>query len=107
VEIVTPEGRLAQYYLGVEYSPKDLMLSLVEASHHKIGTPVENLMTYCYRYDPKANRHSLLIARIVQIACMMTVFGLGSFIVVNFRRDLKQGASFQVASTRADQTDKG
>ncbi|HEV2274697.1 MAG TPA: SCO family protein [Acidobacteriaceae bacterium] len=90
LEIVTPEGRLAQYYMGVEYSPKDLMLGLVEASHHKIGTPVDNIMTYCYRYDPKLNRHSLVVARIVQLGCLLTMIGLGSFMVVNFRRDITQ-----------------
>ena len=90
LQIVTPEGRLAQYYMGVEYSPKDLKLGLVEASHHTIGTPVDNIMTYCYRYDPKLNRHSLVIARIVQLGCLLTVLGLGSFMVVNFRRDITQ-----------------
>src|SRR5665213_363365 len=65
IEIITPEGRVAQYYMGVEYSPKDLMLGLVEASHHQIGTPVDNLMTYCYRYDPRLHRHSMVVARIV------------------------------------------
>jgi protein SCO1 len=89
IEVVTPEGRMAQYYLGVEYSPKDLQLGLVEASHHTIGTPVDNILTYCYRYDPKLNRHSLVIARIVQAGCMLTVLCLGSFMVVNFRRDFK------------------
>jgi protein SCO1/2 len=90
IEVVTPEGRLAQYYLGVEYSPKDLKLGLVEASHHKIGTPVDNLMTYCYRYDPRMNRHSLVVARIVQLGCLLTIIGLGSFMFVNFRRDITQ-----------------
>ena len=89
IEVVTPEGRMAQYYLGVEYSPKDLQLGLVEASHNTIGTPVDNILTYCYRYDPKLNRHSLVIARIVQAGCLLTVLGLGSFMLVSFRRDFK------------------
>jgi protein SCO1 len=90
IQVVTPEGRLAQYYMGVEYSPKDLKLALVEASHHRIGTPVDNIMTYCYRYDPKMNRHSLVVARIVQLGCLLTVVCLGGFMVVNFRRDITQ-----------------
>jgi protein SCO1/2 len=89
IEVVTPEGRMAQYYMGVEYSPRDLRLGLVEASHHSIGTPVDNILTYCYRYDPKLNRHSLVIARIVQAGCLLTFLGLGSFMVVSFRRDFK------------------
>ena len=51
IEIATPEGKMAQYYLGVEYSPKDVQMGLVEASHNTIGTPVDNILTYCYRYN--------------------------------------------------------
>jgi protein SCO1 len=89
IQVVTPDGRIAQYYLGVEYSPQDLRLGLIEASHHKIGTPVDKILTYCYRYDPTLNRHSLLIARIVQAACLLTVLILGSYMIVMFRRDVK------------------
>ena len=91
IEVVTPDGRMAQYYMGVEYSPRDLKLGLVEASHHTIGTPVDNIMTYCYRYDPKLNRRTLVISRIVQMGCLLTFLGLGSFMVVSFRRDIKTG----------------
>ncbi|MBT9332175.1 SCO family protein [Paracidobacterium acidisoli] len=90
VELLTPEGRLSQYYLGVEFSPKDLQLGLVESSHDRIGSPVDNILTYCYRYDPQLNRHSLIIAHIVQLGCLLTVLLLGSYMVVMFRRDLKQ-----------------
>jgi protein SCO1/2 len=90
IQILTPEGKLAQYYMGVEYAPKDLQLGLVEASHNKIGSPVDNILTYCYRYDPEQNKHSLVVARIVQLGGVLTMLGLGSFMVVNFRRDLKQ-----------------
>ena len=90
IEILTPEGRLAQYYMGVEYSPKDINLGLVEASHHKIGSPVDAILTYCYHYDPLLQKHSLVIARVVQLGCLITVFGLGSYMTVMFRRDFKQ-----------------
>jgi protein SCO1/2 len=93
IQIVTPEGRLAQYYMGVEYSPKDLQLGLVEASHNKIGSPVDNILTYCYRYDPDLNKHSLVVARIVQLGGILTMLSLGSFMVVMFRRDIKQDGS--------------
>jgi protein SCO1 len=89
IQIVTPEGRIAQYYLGVEYSPQDLRLGLIEASDHKIGTPVDTILTYCYRYDPTLNRHSLLITRIVQAGCLLTVLILGSYMLLMFRRDIK------------------
>ncbi len=87
IQIVTPEGKLAQYYMGVEYSPKDLRLGLVEASANRIGSPVDNILTYCYHYDPTTNKHSLIIARVVQLGGLVTVFTLGGFMLVMFRRD--------------------
>jgi protein SCO1/2 len=87
IEIVTPEGKLAQYYLGVEYSPKDMLLGLIEASGNKIGSPVANILTYCYHYDPQTNKHSLMVARVVQVGGMITVAGLGGFMFLMFRRD--------------------
>jgi protein SCO1 len=90
VELVTPEGRLAQYYLGVEFSPKDLQLGLVEASHGQIGSLVDNLLTYCFQYDPTQNRHTLMYIRIFQAGWVLTVLALGTFMIVNFRRDIRE-----------------
>jgi protein SCO1/2 len=90
IQIVTPEGRLAQYYMGVEYSPKDMMLGLDEASSNKIGSPVENILTYCYHYDPTTNTHDLIIARVVQAGGLLTLLLLGGFMLVMFRRDYRQ-----------------
>jgi protein SCO1/2 len=91
IQIVTPEGKLAQYYMGVEYSPKDLRIGLVEASSNRIGSPVDNILTYCYHYDPQTNKHSLIVARVVQLGGLVTVFSLGGFMLVMFRRDARQG----------------
>jgi protein SCO1/2 len=91
IELVTTDGKLAQYYLGVEYSPKDVLLGLIEASGNKIGSPVANILTYCYHYDPQTNKHSLIVARVVQFGGMITVAGLGGFMFLMFRRDFKLG----------------
>jgi len=87
IEIATPQGRVAQYYLGVEYSPKDMLLGLIDASDNKIGSPVANILTYCYHYDPQINRHSLIVARVVQLGGMVTVASLGGFMFLMFRRN--------------------
>ena len=86
IEIATPQGRVAQYYLGVEYSPKDMLLGLIDASDNKIGSPVANILTYCYHYDPQINKHSLYVARVVQLGGMVTVASLGGFMFLMFRR---------------------
>jgi protein SCO1/2 len=89
IQIVTPQGRLAQYYMGVEYSPKDLRLGLVEASANKIGSPVDNILTYCYHYDPSTNKHSLIVARVVQLGGLVTMLSLGGFMWAMLRRDIR------------------
>jgi protein SCO1 len=102
IELVTTDGHLAQYYLGVEYSPKDVLLGLIEASGNKIGSPVANILTYCYHYDPQTNRHSLIVARVVQLGGMVTVASLGSFMFVMFRRDLRLGREHDLTGKRSD-----
>jgi protein SCO1/2 len=104
IELVTTDGRLAQYYLGVEYSPKDMLLGLIEASGNKIGSPVANILTYCYHYDPQTNKHSLIVARVVQLGGMITMAGLGGFMFLMFRRDIKLGREHDLTKK---ETDKG
>jgi len=104
IEIVTPEGKLAQYYLGVEYSPKDMLLGLIDASGNKIGSPVANILTYCYHYDPQTNKHSLMVARVVQVGGMITVAGLGGFMFLMFRRDVNVAREHDLTKK---ETDKG
>ena len=107
IEVVTTDGHLAQYYLGVEYSPKDVLLGLVEASGNKIGSPVANILTYCYHYDPQTNKHSLIVARVVQLGGMVTVAGLGGFMFLMFRRDLRLGREHDHDLNGWQEKDKG
>jgi len=102
LEIVTPTGRVAQYYLGVEYSPKDILLGLVEASGNKIGSPVANILTYCYHYNPQQNRHSLIVSRVVQLGGMVTVAALGGLMWVMFRRDVQLGRDMTAQQDSSD-----
>ncbi len=91
IQLVTPQGVIAQYYMGVEYSPNDMRLGLVEASHGHTGSLVDNILTYCYRYDPAHSTHTLLIVRIVQAACTATMILLFGYMLINFRRDRRLG----------------
>lgn len=93
IELITTEGRISQYYLGVEYSARDMRAGLVEASHGKIGTPVDLIYTYCYRYDPHIAKNSMLIVRIIQAACMLTVLALAAFILISLRQEALNGGN--------------
>ena len=87
VIVLTPDGRLARYLFGIEYSPRDLRLGLVEASSGKVGSPVDALLLYCFHYDPMTGRYGLVIMRAIRLAGAATVLALGSFIVVMLRRE--------------------
>ncbi|MGB7133730.1 MAG: SCO family protein [Acidobacteriaceae bacterium] len=104
IELVTPEGKLAQYYMGVEFSPKDLQLGIVEASHGTVGSLVDAILTYCYRYDPAENGHTLVYIRIIQAGGFLTVLALGWFMVVSFRRDIRQARAQKLAGIPRQKT---
>ena len=73
IMLSTPEGRLARYFYGIEYAPKELRLGIVEASANKIGSPVDQLLLYCYHYDPASGKYGLAIMNIVRLAGAITV----------------------------------
>ena len=86
ITIATPQGRLAQYYYGVEYSPKDLRLGLIEASRNKIGNLVDQITLYCFHYDPKSGRYGAVVTNILRLSGAATVLLLGGFLIVMYRR---------------------
>ena len=87
VMIATPQGKLAQYYYGVEYSPKDLRLGLIEASRNKIGNLVDQITLYCYHYDPNTGRYGATITNILRLGGATTMLLLGGFLIVLYRRE--------------------
>jgi protein SCO1/2 len=85
--VLTPEGKISHYLFGVEYAPKDLRLALVDAAGGKIGNAADQLLLYCYQYDPQTGRYSASILNVVRLAGALTVLGLGAFILtVNRKR---------------------
>jgi protein SCO1/2 len=97
--ILTPEGKVARYFYGVDYVPKDVRLALVEASDNKIGSPVEQIMLYCFHYDPSTGRYSLAVTNLLKVAATITMLALGGFIWINVRRERVQRKTTTTATT--------
>lgn len=87
IMVLTPDGRLARYVYGVEYSARDLRLALVEASANKIGSPVDQVLLYCFHYDPSIGKYGLVIMNVLRAAGIATVLGLGALVLILFRRN--------------------
>jgi len=90
IMILTPEGKLSRYFYGIDYPPPDLRLSLVEASDGKIGSAADEVLLYCFHYDPATGRYGLVITRVLQLAGAATVLVLGGFVVVMAFREKKK-----------------
>lgn len=86
IMVVTPTGKLAQYYYGVDFPPNDLRLALIQASNNKIGNLADAVLLYCFHYDPATGRYSAIISRIIQLAGGFTILSLGAVLLVLFRR---------------------
>lgn len=89
IMILTPDGRLSRYFYGVEYSPRDLRLGLVEGSQDKIGSPVDALLLFCYHYDPQTGKYGAVAINSLRAAGAGFVLICGAFLVVALRRDAK------------------
>jgi len=86
IMVVTPQGRLARYFYGIEYAPRDLRLGLVEASAGKIGTPVDQILLYCFHYDPSSGKYGWIVVRAVRLAALATLVVLAVAIATMSRR---------------------
>ena len=86
IMVLTPQGKIAQYYYGIDYPPKDLRLALVAASQEKIGNVVDELLLYCYHYDPEKGKYSATVMRILRLMGVATLLCLGMLFFVMIRR---------------------
>ena len=86
---LTPNGRISRYLYGIDFSMKDLRLSLLEASNGKIGTVVDRLLLFCYRYDPQTKKYSVYLTKLMQAGGGGTVIVFGGYLMVFWRRQRK------------------
>jgi len=85
IMVLTPEGRISRYFYGVDFPPKDLRMGLVEASQGKIGNAVDELLLYCYHYDPATGKYGAIVSNMLKIGAALTILLLGGMILVFIR----------------------
>ena len=92
IVLLTPDRHVGEYFYGVEFSPKDLRLGLVQASQGKIGNLADQVLLYCYHYDPRTGKYGAIISNVLRLAGVATMLILGTFVFIMFRAD-KHGAN--------------
>ena len=99
IMLITPAGHVAQYYYGIEYAPRDIQLGLVEASKGKIGSVADQVLLYCFHYDPRQGRYGAAIFNILRLSALATILALGGFMLIMFRRDSLAARQGRIART--------
>jgi protein SCO1/2 len=87
VMLLTPDGRLSRYLYGVDYEPKDLRLGIIESSNEKIASAVDQVLLYCFHYDPITGRYGLVIMNVLRAFALLTLGVLLTFVIVMVRRE--------------------
>ncbi len=93
VVLLSPDGMISRYFYGVDYAPKDLRLGLVEASENKVGSIVDQVVLFCYQYDPVIGKYSMVALNVVRLGGILTVLALAIFIVRMLRAEKRQRAT--------------
>jgi protein SCO1/2 len=86
IMVLTPEGKIARYFYGIEYKPRDFRLGLVEASQNKIGDLADQVLLFCYHYDPMTGKYGSIIQHVTEVVSSATVLALGTLLFVLIRR---------------------
>ena len=89
--VATPQGKLSRYFFGIEYAPRDLKFALIESSAGRVGSLVDQVLLYCYHYDPKTGSYSFVAMKAVQLGGALTLLALAGFVVVAIRREHRVG----------------
>lgn len=97
--VLTPEGRVSRYLFGIEFAPRDLRFALIDASKGAIGSVVDQAVLFCYLYDPTTGSYGFAVINAVRAAGLLTVLGLGAFILMSLRRERRQGSAVNTAAT--------
>jgi len=87
IVVLTPGGMTSRYYYGIDFSPRDLRLGLIEAAAGKIGSPIDQLLLFCFHYNPITGKYGLLISNVIKLAGGLTVLLLAGFVVAMLRRE--------------------
>jgi protein SCO1/2 len=87
IMVATPEGKMARYFYGIDYSPTDLRMALLDAGQHKISSPVDYVLQFCFHYDAARGKYTLAILNILKFAGGLTVLLLGGLIYLLMRKE--------------------
>jgi protein SCO1/2 len=82
---------VTRYFYGINYPSRDVRLGLIEAANHRVGSPVDQVLLYCYHYDPSTGKYGMAIMNVIRLGGLLTLGALATFMIVMLRRDFQGG----------------
>jgi len=98
IVVLTPSGKVAQYFYGIDYPPQDLRLALVQSSQERIGSLTDQVLLFCSHYDPNSGRYTAIMGRVLQISGAFTLLILGGVLFMLFYLDKKKRLELEKAA---------
>jgi protein SCO1/2 len=106
IMVLTPQGRISRYLYGIDFSSRDLRLSLVESSSNQIGSPIDHVLLLCFHYDPASGRYTTTVLGIVRLAGAATLLVLGAFLIRAWRRERIKNSKSEIRNPKQIQSTK-
>jgi protein SCO1/2 len=90
IELLTPKGVLARYYYGIEFSARDIRLGIIEASDERVGTVADDVLLFCYHYDPETGKYGATVIGLIRLGGIATILTFAAFLAVSLRRERRE-----------------
>lgn len=101
VELITPKGVIARYFYGIEYSPRDIRLGIIEASEERLGSPIDSVLLLCFHYDPATGTYGATVMTMVRAGAVLTMIAFAVYFFVAIRRERAAGDDAAAAASRS------
>ncbi len=98
IMVLTPSGKIARYFYDISYSPRDVRLGLVEAAHGTIGSPVDQVLLFCFHYDPAEGKYGAAVMNFIRAGGVLTVLAIGILLAVLWRQEHRKALQGGAAS---------
>lgn len=90
IMMTTPEGVMSRYYYGIDYEPRQLKFGLMDSAQNKVGNPAEQLLLYCYHYDPSSGKYGLSVLKVMRLGGILTILGIAGMLFLFWRSNKKK-----------------
>jgi len=97
IMMLTPEGKISRYFYDINFAPRDLQLGLVESSQNRIGSPVDQVLLFCFHYDPAQGKYGPAVMNFIRLGGVLTMLGLGLFIGLLIREERRRARAWREA----------